>query len=105
MHRMFSVRITRAKKKSNLKATMVKMAGISNRISLTHGSVIEEIFKFRVDTLQEIFTFLPSVNSHRKPCMPKIIGSQCICYTGKQVAFYHFRLHLLKVIFEPTYRT
>ncbi len=92
-------------KKGNLKATLVKMTGMSNQISLTYRSVIEEIFKFRVDMGQEIFTFLLSVNNHRKPCIPKIIGSQCICCTGKQVAFYHFRLHLLKVIFELTYRT
>lgn len=42
------------------------MTGISNRISLTYRSVIEEIFKFRVDMVQEIFTSFLSVNNHRK---------------------------------------
>lgn len=55
-------------KNGNLKATVV---------FLTYRSVIEDIFKFRVDNLQETFTPLLSVNNHRKLCMTKIIGSEC----------------------------
>ncbi len=44
-------------KKGNLKATMVKMTGISNQISLAYGSVIENIFKFRVDMVLEYLLF------------------------------------------------
>lgn len=53
---------------ANLKATVV---------FLTYRSVIEDIFKFRVDNLQETFTPLLSVNNHRKLCMTQIIGSEC----------------------------
>lgn len=63
------------------------MTGISNQISMTYRSVIEEIFKFRVYTVQETFTFVLLVNNQRKKCMPKIIGWLCICCTGKTGGF------------------
>lgn len=57
MRLRFSVRITKKKRKLILKPPRKQIAGISNHISLTHRSVIEEIFKFRVDTVQGEFTF------------------------------------------------